>query len=403
VSLYVARENAAVLRIGVDERRARLATRHHLVAAARSTSVVDVARDLVGLHATDPASVYLAAAARTKKPSIAAVEAALYDDRAVLRMLGMRRTLFVEPLDLVPVVQAGASRAVATRERTRLLGFLRAAGIADDPGPWLRKVEKAALTALAEHGDVTAGQLSDHVPELKEQLVLSPGKKYEATVSISGRVLVLLAAEGHVVRGRPRGSWLSTQYRWSTAEAWLGAPIAEMHAGGGRPEVVRRWLRAFGPGTIADLKWWTGWSLGETKKALADVRPPAVELDDGGVGFVLPDDIDPVRRSRPWVALLPSLDATTMGWKERDWYLGDHGSLCFDRMGNAGPTVWCDGRIVGGWAQRKDGEIVYLLLEDVGREATAAVDAAAESVRGLVGDVRYTPRFPTPIDQELRR
>ena len=76
---------------------------------------------------------------------------------------------------------------------------------------------------------------------------------------------------------------------------------------------------------------------------------------------------------------------------------------CFDHMGNAGPTVWCDGRVVGGWAQRKDGEIVYRLLEDIGRGAAAAVDAAAEEVRTLVGDVRYTPRFPTPIDQDLRR
>jgi hypothetical protein len=397
----VARENAAVRRIGVDERRARLATRQHLASAARSNSVVDVARDLVGLHATDPASVYLAAAARMKKPSIAAVEAALYDDRTLVRMLGMRRTLFVEPLELVPVVQAGASRGIAGRERTRLLGYLGEGGIADDPGPWLRKVEKAALKALAKRGEVTAGQLSDDVPELKSQLLLSPGKKYEALVSISGRVLVLLSAEGHVVRGRPRGSWISTQYRWSTTEAWLGAPIAEMHVGEARAELVRRWLRAFGPGTIADLKWWTGWSLGETKKALADVEPAEVELDDGGIGLVLADDLDPVRKTKPWVALLPSLDATTMGWKERDWYLGDHGLACFDRMGNAGPTVWCDGRVIGGWAQRKDGQIVYRLLEDIGREAAAAVDAAAEGVRNLVGDVRYTPRFPTPLAREL--
>jgi hypothetical protein len=388
-------------RIGMNERRARLATRHHLARAERSNSVVDVARDLVGLHATDPASVYLAAAARMKKPSIAAVEAALYDERTVVRMLGMRRTLFVESLDLVPVVQAGASRAIARRERTRLLRFLVAGGIADDPGPWLGKVEKATVKALAKRGEVTAGQLSDDVPELKSQLLLSPGKKYEALVSISGRVLVLLAAEGHAVRGRPRGSWISTQYRWSTAEAWLGAPIADVHVGEARAELVRHWLRSFGPGTVADLKWWTGWSLGEVREILAAVEPAEVDLDGGGVGLVLADDLDVVRRPKPWVALLPSLDATTMGWKERDWYLGDHGLVLFDRMGNAGPTVWCDGRVVGGWAQRKDGEIVYRLLEDIGGEAAAAVDAAAEGVRNLVGDVRYTPRFPTPLAREL--
>jgi hypothetical protein len=29
--------------------------------------------------------------------------------------------------------------------------------------------------------------------------------------------------------------------------------------------LVRRWLAAFGPGTAADLKWWTGWAAGEVK------------------------------------------------------------------------------------------------------------------------------------------
>src|SRR5438552_7018766 len=122
--------------IGVEERRARLARRHHLATASRAADVVAVARDLVGLHATDPASVYLSAAARMKKPSIAGVEAALYEDRSLVRMLAMRRTLFVEPLDLVPIVQCGASHAVAQRERARLVKFLGDAGIARDPGPW---------------------------------------------------------------------------------------------------------------------------------------------------------------------------------------------------------------------------------------------------------------------------
>ena len=48
-------------------------------------------------------------------------------------------------------------------------------------------------------------------------------------------------------------------------------------------------------------------------------------------------------------ALLPVLDATTMGWKHRDFYLDpEHTPYLFDTNGNAGPTVWCDGRIIGG-------------------------------------------------------
>ena len=75
------------------------------------------------------------------------------------------------------------------------------------------------------------------------------------------------------------------------------------------------------------------------------------------------------REPEPWVALLPGLDPTTMGWKRRDWYLPPgHVPLLFDRNGNAGPAVWVDGRIVGGWVQRRNGEIATRLLDDVGRE-----------------------------------
>jgi hypothetical protein len=101
------------------------------------------------------------------------------------------------------------------------------------------------------------------------------------------------------------------------------------------------------------------------------------------------------------VALLPALDPTVMGWSGREWYLGPHGPALFDRSGNPGPTVWLDGRIVGGWAQRQVGEIAYRLLEDVGADGVAAVEAAADRLSTWLGKVRVTPRFRTPLEREL--
>jgi hypothetical protein len=104
----------------------------------------------------------------------------------------------------------------------------------------------------------------------------------------------------------------------------------------------------------------------------------------------------------PWAALLPALDPTAMGWRERAWYVGGHAAALFDRSGNIGPTAWWDGRIVGGWAQRKDGEIAVRLLEDIGAEGAAAVAALAQRLREWIGPaVRITPRFRTPLEREL--
>ncbi|HEX8804458.1 MAG TPA: winged helix DNA-binding domain-containing protein [Acidimicrobiales bacterium] len=393
----------AVRRVSLAERRARLGRRHHLAPGAGAADVTAAARGLVGLHATDAASVFLTARARVPGLVPADVERALYDDRSVVRVLGMRRTMFVEPVDLVPLVHAACTRAIAVRERRQLVRLLEEGGIADDGDAWLKRVESAVLAAVARRGEATAAELSDDVPELRAKLLFGEGKRWGGAVGVSTRVLFLLSAAGHLVRGRPRGSWVSTQYRWATLGGWLATPVDVdgEETGAARVGLVRRWLRAFGPGTVDDVRWWTGWTVGETRRALAALDPVEVDLGGGASGLLLPDDADEVAAPDPWVALLPALDPTMMGWTGRAWYLGEHGPALFDRSGNPGPTVWCDGRVVGGWAQRADGEVVVRLFDDVGAEAAAAVDAAADDLRAWLGDVRVVPRFRTPLEREL--
>jgi len=388
------------LRIGVEERRARLALRHHLAPAARSDDLVEIAGDLVGLHATDPASVYLGAAARMRDPALERVQDALYEARTLVRMLGMRRTMFVVPLDLAAIVQAACAGTIAARERRKLEQMIDGAGLHDDAAAHLRKVEEATLRALAARGEATGIELSGDVPALRQEFQFGLGTKWEGVQRLTTRLLVLLGAEGRIVRGRPRGSWLSSQYRWTTLAQWLPEGLDEWTVEAAQAELARRWLASFGPATLTDLRWWTGWTAGETKRALAALETVEVELD-GEPGLALADDLEPVAATEPWVALLPGLDPTVMGWKRRDWYLGPHGPALFDTAGNAGTSVWCDGRIVGGWGQPPGGEVAFRLLEDVGAEARAAIEAEAERLGTWLGGVRVAPRFRTPLELEL--
>lgn len=390
--------------ITVDERRARLAWRHHLAGPARVNDPVRIAGDLLGLHATDPASVHLAALARMSSGQISDVERALYDDRTLLRMLGMRRTVFVVPLDLAGVVQAACSRTVAARQRRTFTGFLAKAGVAADADAWLREVEEAALRALHARGEATGAELAAAEPLLRTSMLLSEGKAYEARQNVTTWVLALLSADGRIARGRPRGSWVSSQYRWSPMADWVRGGLAAWDTAEAQVELARRWLFSYGPGTLADLRWWTGWTATETKRALAPSHPVEVDLDGGATGLLLPDDLDPPPPvEQPWAALLPALDPTAMGWTDRDWYLGPHRAALFDRSGNIGPTIWWNGRIVGGWAQRPSGEIAYRLLTDIGADGETAVAAEAARASTWFGPVVVKPRFRTPMDQELSR
>jgi Winged helix DNA-binding domain len=388
-------------RIKVSERRARLAVRHHVAPKERVASVVNAARDLVCFHATDPATVYLSAWARTIRPTIEALDHALYRDRLLIRMLAMRRTMFVVPVEEVSVFHAAAATAIARTERKRNEALAAMLGVRH-PAAWLRKAETAALATLERRGEATAQELAADVPALQRKVRLNVGKRYEGDIGMSSRVLLLLGLEGKVVRGRPRGTWISSQYRWAPVHRWLGHPLPAVPESEAQAEVIRRWLSRFGPGTEMDIRWWTGWTARVVRSALATIG--AVEVDlDGARGFVLPDDLEPTPKPKPWVALLPALDPTTMGWQAREWYLGGHVNALFDRNGNAGPTIWVDGRIVGGWAVRKTGEVVTKLLEDVGRAASLTVTAEAARLTSWLGAGPTVARFPTPLAQELVR
>jgi Winged helix DNA-binding domain len=382
------------------ERRARLGVRHRLVPATRALDVRDVADALVALHSTDPASVFLSVNARMNDATVACIEQALYDDRALVRILGMRRTLFVVPVELVPVVHAACTRAIAATQRRRYAALIEEGGIAEDGAAWLDRVGDATMAALERRGEAFGAELSADVPELRSQVSYGEGRKWAGTTSMTTWVLTLLAAQERIVRGRPRGSWLSSQYSWSPAPSWQPDDEAQPDTATAQAELARRWLAAFGPGTLADLAWWTGWTKTAARAALAALD--AVEVDLGGAaGYVLPGDVEAeTTPPQPWAALLPALDPTAMGWTDRSFYGGDDPAL-YDRSGNIAPTVWADGRIVGCWVQREDGDIAVRLLVDAGRETAAAVDDAAGRLGKWLGAARVKSRFRTPIEREL--
>src|SRR6516162_9641630 len=383
----------------VAERRARLARRHLLAPPARAETAAEVASALIALHGTDPASVYLAAWARSadghRAIGHAAVERALYADGELVRMLGMRRTMFVVPADLAPVIQASCTDQIAERMRTGLIRDLAAAGVAPDAGRWLDEVGDATVRALTARGAATGAELSRDEPRLRTQLTYAEGKNYGGSANITTRVLMLLSAERRIARGRPRGGWTSSQYEWMPADPWPAGSAADARA-----QLARRWLLAFGPAPVSDLQWWTGWTAGQARAALGQIATTAVDLD-GAPGVVLAGDEDPEPVTEPWAALLPALDPTPMGWRDRGWFLGGHAPALFDRSGNIGPTAWWDGRVAGGWAQRPDGKIVFRLLEDAGAAAAQAIAAEAESLEAWLGPTRVTPRFRTPLERDL--
>ncbi len=382
------------------ERGARLATRHGVHPSHRVTDPVAAARTMTALHATEAATVYLSVAARVDRVSAADIDRALYADRSLVKQLAMRRTLFAFPVDLLPATLGSASARVAAEQRRVVARDAQQHGVATDGAVWLEAASEAVLTHLARSGPMSARQLREDLPQLSGTVTVNLDKTYGGTFQLAPRVLTMLGAEGRITRGPNDGHWRVSRPTWTLMTDWLGAEVERLGMAEGYAELVRRWLATFGPGTVEDLQWWLGSTKAAVRAALSAVEAQQVTVDGPRRGWVLPDDLEPAAEVEPWAALLPTLDPTTMGWRERTFYLDPaHVPFLFDTNGNGGNTAWWDGRVVGAWMQDEDGVVQVVLCpgQDVGADGRRALDVEAARLTDWLDGVRITNVYKSAL------
>jgi hypothetical protein len=386
--------------ISADQRRRSVVRRHHLAGDAAGPEAVTSA--LLALHATDPASVYLSVLARSAISTLADVSTAMYDRRTLVRWMAMRRTLFVFARSDVPVVQAAVSIPLAARLRRQMVARLERNGtdprIDGDAGMWLGDLETRVEQALQGRGTATGAQLSTDEPALRTAIV--PTAASDRPQNITSALLTLISAEGRIVRGTPTGSWTTRNHRWELAERWWPDGIPQLPLGDSQRELARRWLTRFGPATVADLQWWTGWNQTTVRHALTGLPIDEIDLH-GETGIALPGFDDDDAATTPGVTLLPALDPTPMGWKHRDWLFSIDPRQVFDRNGNIGPTLWWDGKVIGSWAVAPSGEVRTAVAADRGTDALVSVQGAAALLQHRFNGAVVTPAIRTPLERSL--
>lgn len=373
--------------------------RHHLAGDAEGPEAVT--RALIALHATDPASVYLSVLARSATSTLADVADAMYERRSLVRWMAMRRTLFVFARADIPTVQAAVSTPLSATLRRRLIRRLQRNGtdprIDGDTGHWLAELEERTEAALGRRCTATGAQLADEVRALRTRIL--PGAPSDRPQNLTTSLLTLMSAEGRLVRATPTGPWTSRHHRWEPVVRWWPQGLPPIDPSEAQVDLARRWLARFGPATIEDLRWWTGWTLTTTRRALEGLEIDEVDLH-GHPGIALARSAEEPPGD-PVATLLPALDPTPMGWKNRDWFLGIDPSLVFDRAGNIGPTLWWDGEIIGSWAVAPNGELRTEIVADRGTEARAAIDRAASRLHARLDGAAVTPAIRTPLEHAL--
>jgi hypothetical protein len=308
------------------------------------TSTVAMVRHLVGLQAQDTLPPYLGLAARTEAYDPHRLSDALTDGRLV-RLLAMRGTIHVlaveDALALRGWVQPSLSRRSAANALTRRL-------LADGPLTARRLGELLA----EEFPGVPAAALS-HVARDEVPLVQLP----------------------------PRGLWRrSGGLLLATLEGHAGRPATTLDV----PALVRRYLRAFGPATAADLTTWSGVTrLGPVLAGMREELVPVActdgrtRLDVPGAPYASGDQHAPVRLlgcyDNLWLSHA-SRDLVTPAAARARW-AGANGGVAH--------TVFVDGRLVGLWRLR-EGRVELDGVPSLDRVARGELDEEVSRVEELM-------------------
>ncbi|MCP4540227.1 MAG: winged helix DNA-binding domain-containing protein [Chloroflexi bacterium] len=392
-----------------------LAHKQHLLPTSRLADVVRITRDIIALHATDPTSPYISLWARAPDFRREVLEGALYEERTLAKILCMRVTLHAVPSDEVPFFfQAFPQTFFERRTPVAFRGkrLLVQAGICQEEKAkaTLNDLYQQIVDVLAEKGPSTVRQISQAVPQLQVKIRHDVGKPYEGEFSIGSRLVPGMCTRGLLIRTRPRGTWRSSLYEYATLPDWLpDVDLESITLQEAQAWLVRRYLSAFGPSTLDDVQWWTGLSKSGVKNALKALKPIVMKIDIEGLEdshLVLTDDVQRLHDFSapdiPYVFFLPILDPYIMGYRNRLRFLTpEHRSKVFDRAGNAAPTVWVNGRVVGAWGQRKDGSVIHGLFESVTDQEQALLVDEVRRLENFLGNEHLPPRFRTSFTRAL--
>ncbi len=264
--------------------------------------------------------------------------------------------------------------------------------------PWAAKLAGADMRAV-----VSAGlELLAERPRTRTELaaLLAPRWPDADPAALAHAVTF----HGLLVQVPPRGLWGGHgQATWAPADAWLGASPREDASADG---LVLRYLAAFGPATVADIRTWS--ALTGLREVVARLRPRLRSFhDERGRELVdVPDGPLPDPGTPAPPRFLPEYDNVLLAHADRSRVLSGHGpGLPFPQGGRACGTLLADGFYRAFWQVVEDGAEATLTIDRFTRLPGERKDLLLEAIRaegeGLLaflspGAARRTVRFDPP-------
>jgi len=357
----------------------RVLTRHHLDRPWEEQTPESITADIVGLVATDPVTPYRTLAARMPGFNPLALEQAIDHRHSLVRWRGMRGVLQAFRRDFVPVVHAATSPQVVRYARTHAAN---------------RGIPPRMYDAWAPRVLEACGPDSVTLAEMRARL--------HPDLDL-GAVVGLMTAEGLLVRAQPDRGATDHRMRFAaTASILPGVELDRISQDDARAQILRAYVRGYGPVTLRDAAWWTGMDLKRVSRAMESLEDELVEIGlkgREGAWLMHAADAEELERAalldQPSVSALPANDPLVTGYADRSRFIDDIARpYVFDTATNAAPVVLVNGRIVAVWDINTQparphcaGErtVLVFAVAPLDAEAIALIDTELLAVANVVG------------------
>jgi Winged helix DNA-binding domain len=329
---------------------ARRLERSHLLELAPPERLIEVVRDVGGIHAQVTSAAELSLSARVDGVTRRDVRRELWERRGLVKVWSLRGTLHLHPAEELPLWMA-ARRAVAGSRDGWFQGYL------DPPGG------EAVLAAIRDALDGRCLLREELADEVARRV---GAQAREGMLSGWGQLLEPATRIGMLCHGPPRG----TKVTFVRADQWIGGwPEIDPHEA--LTEVARRYLATYGPATHREFaQWFTTrhFRPADARRLLENMGDELEEVDvEGRRAWLLGTDSDVPDGGADSVRLLPQYDCYIMGFRERDHLLPEAAreALVDHSRGRlegpaAVPWLLVDGFVAGIWERSRRGQRVEL-------------------------------------------
>ncbi len=337
----------------LDRTNAFVLQKHHLTEDPGTDNLLQVVRDIGGLHATLSTTPYISLFLRSGNFRRENLDEALYTRRLLGKVRYARKTVYILPKERITTAYSAMKSLLLTRFDV----YIQHLGLTQDV---YDAITREILAIVKGCGKTTK--------EIKSEL------KSEFNVSA---IVNLMCDQDLLIRGKPKSGWKSnihTYYPFN--EYFPDLNLSEMEEFPAKKQMVKKYIDSYGPVSAKDISWWTGFSMGDVQRILDILKNDLISLEISGIPgsyVMLSSGIESLNSvkvpKRPSVHLLPALDPFLMGFKDRQRFLDpSHSPLVYDRSGNATNAILVNGRIAGvwDWNDQKEPDVKIFPFEKAG-------------------------------------